>query len=451
MKTVRGWLRSIRVRATLAATIVVAVALFIAAWGVLSAMHTELVADVDASIRSRAQDAIAVARRGELPRVLPAADDDGIAVQATDANGRVIARSAYLRRGARLGTFTPAPGESTIETVQHPPVGDGDAYRVLAVRPRRAGGITVYAAGSLAASVESVRTTRRALIGALPLLTLVVASLTYLIVGRALRPVERVRREVAEISGSSLDRRIPDPGSADEISRLTETMNEMLDRLERAAQRQDEFVVDASHELRTPLASIQTQLDVALARPTGDWPVVAGRVLDENRRLQHIVDDLLVLARAAHDGQTPDHVLVDLDEIVLRETEAMRAGSALDVDISGVDGGRVMGDSLQLSRLVRNLVDNAQRHARRSIRIVVRPVDDIVELIVEDDGPGIAPSDREHVFERFVRLDESRNRDEGGTGLGLAIARAVVIAHGGTISIDDSEHGARVVARLPGA
>ena len=448
----RPRLRSIRIRATIAATLVVALALLLAGWGVVAVLRHQLVADLDASIRARARDVTLIARGGQLPSVLLAADDDSTAVQVTDASGRVIASSRYLPPQRRLAGFRPAPGGSVVHTVEHPPVGDGAPFRVVAVRPSDAGGITVYAAGSLQGANQSVATTRFALGVAIPFLTLVVAGLTYLVVGRALRPVEHVRREVAEITGSSLDRRIPDPGSGDEISRLADTMNAMLDRLDAAARRQEEFVVDASHELRSPLASIQTQLDVALGHSTSsEWPDVARNILDENHRLQLIVDDLLALAGASNNGQTATRVPVDLDELVLRETESLRAASPLKVDISGVEGGRVLGDPRQLTRLVRNLVDNAARHARQRIGVAVRQVDENVELVVDDDGPGIPPADRERVFERFTRLDEARNRDEGGTGLGLAIARAVAVTHGGTIMVADSNSGARVVTRIPTA
>jgi signal transduction histidine kinase len=225
----------------------------------------------------------------------------------------------------------------------------------------------------------------------------------------------------------------------------------MLDRLDTATKRQRAFVADASHEFRSPLASIQTQLEVALARrQKTDWAVVARRVIDENERLQRMVDDLLALASLDEQRTVRDRAVVDLDEVVLREIEPVRARGKVSVDITGIEGGRVLGDRKQLARLVRNVVENAERHAHDRLRVSLRQRNGTVELVVQDDGPGVLPADRERVFERFTRLDEARSRGEGGAaGLGLAIARAVATAHGGTVVIGDSDAGARVVATIP--
>ncbi len=207
---------------------------------------------------------------------------------------------------------------------------------------------------------------------------------------------------------------------------------------------------DASHELRSPVASIRTQLEVALRRPDrGDWPAVAQRVLAEDERLEQAVADLVELARLDEGAANSELAEVDLDEVVFEECSRERA---IAVDTSGVSGGRVRGRRDPLARTVRNLVDNACRHADRRVVITLQSTDDAVTLVVEDDGPGIAPDDRERVFERFTRLDEGRARDAGGMGLGLAVVRSTVEHHGGTVVIDDAApHGARFVVRLPAA
>jgi signal transduction histidine kinase len=272
-------------------------------------------------------------------------------------------------------------------------------------------------------------------------------------VGRALEPVEAIRRQVAEISVSALDRRVPEPATGDEIERLARTMNQMLARLDAAARRQRAFVADASHELHSPLATIRAKLEVGLGRPDAvDWPAVVGGWLDEQARLERLVENLLVLAQADDGAAIRSPRVVDLDELVLRELRDLRARGRVRLDVSGVTGGRVVGDADQLRRVVRNLLDNAELHATSAVRVELAQSDpDAVVLAVSDDGPGIAASQRERVFERFVRLDEARNRRAGGAGLGLAIVREIVTAHGGTARAEETEAGARLVVRLPAA
>ena len=227
-------------------------------------------------------------------------------------------------------------------------------------------------------------------------------------------------------------------------------MNEMLDRLEDAATRQRRFVSDASHELRSPVASIRTQLEVALLRrDNADWSVVAERVLAEDARLEQAVADLVDLARLDEGAPPTDLAEIDLDEVVFEECSRSRR---IPVDTSGVSGGRIRGRRDAVARTVRNLVDNAARHAETRVAVTVQTVDDTVELVVSDDGPGIPDEDRARVFERFTRLDEGRARDAGGMGLGLAVVKATVERHDGTVTIEDADpHGARVVVRLPAA
>nr|WP_253945392.1 ATP-binding protein [Nocardioides sp. zg-DK7169] len=282
-----------------------------------------------------------------------------------------------------------------------------------------------------------------------------VGGTTWAVATRALAPVERIREEVEQITGDRLDRRVPEPPSRDEIHRLARTMNQMLARLEGSRERQQRFVADASHELRSPLASIRQTAEVARAHP-GALPEgeLAEAVLEESGRMQRLVEQLLVLTRAGEaSGEQAAHD-VDLDDLALAEARRVRRGG-LGVDTSGIGPGRVRGDEVALGQVVRNLVDNAARHAATTIRLAVREDavagrDPGVELVVEDDGPGIPEAERERVLDRFVRLDEARARDAGGSGLGLAIVREIVTAHGGTVAITAAPSGgARVVVRLP--
>ena len=288
-----------------------------------------------------------------------------------------------------------------------------------------------------AQSLESVdaaiaSTTQLLVVGSL-LLVLVVTTMTWILTGRALRPVEVMRARVAEISGADLSARLSSPGTSDEVERLAETMNDMLDRLEHAAEAQRRFVADASHELRSPISTIRALHETAHLSPHPDGAAGQSReVLAETARLEHLVSDLLLLARSEADPARPVR-LVDLSEVV--EDELARARS-MPVEQRVARGVVVAGEATTLARLLRNLLDNAERHARSHIVVTLERAEGMVRLAVSDDGPGVPPAERERIFERFVRLDDARARDEGGTGLGLAIARRIAVEHGGTLSLD---------------
>ena len=305
-------------------------------------------------------------------------------------------------------------------------------------------------AATLHSVVAATTTVSWALVAGLPVLVALVAGLIWVFGGRALRPVEAIRAEVADISGHDLHRRVPEPATEDEVAQLARTMNQMLDRIEASAVAQQRFVADASHELRSPLAALRATLEVAVAHPSASsWPAVAAEALDESRRLQRLVEDLLVLASVDATRQANRRQEVDLDELVLLDARRRRNEEVV-IDLHRLSGGRVWGDPDQLARVVRNLMDNGQRHAARQISVELGTADQEVVLAVQDDGPGIPSDERQRLFERFARLDEARSEDEGGTGLGLAIAKEIVGAHGGTISIADSRCGARFEVRLPG-
>jgi signal transduction histidine kinase len=328
-------------------------------------------------------------------------------------------------------------------------------FRVLVRRARGSNGepLTIYVVTNLGSLERSLRTASALLIVIVPTLIVVVAITSWWIVGRALRPVEQIRAEVADIHASELARRIPEPPVDDEIGRLARTMNTMLDRLESAAERRRRFIGDASHELQSPLASARTELEVALAYPDkADWQGVAAGLLDENKRMEQLVRDLLLLASAdegdlGHMGQS-----IDLDELVRKEVARASSGPALRIDLSCVEPVKICGNAEALARAFRNLLDNACRHARSAVAVAVAVTHDgdNVEIVVDDDGPGIATADRTRVFERFTRLEKARGRADGGAGLGLAIVKEIVAAHMGTVAVTASENaGARFVVRLP--
>lgn len=328
-----------------------------------------------------------------------------------------------------------------------------EAYPDLTASFGEDGSVLSGVAGSAVVipSLESVRAGfdrfGRGMAIGVPLLLLLLAVLVWLVVGRALAPVEAIRLEVDEIGAEGLHRRVPVPTTDDEVARLAGTMNSMLDRLEAGAARQRQFVSDASHELRSPLASIRAQVEVALAHGEPDgWASVGAGVLAEGSRMEALVDDLLALARL-DEGAGPRRERFDLGDLIAEEAALVRDAV---VDVSGVRPVILEADPAAIRRVLRNLLANASRHARRQVTVRAAEQDGTVTILVDDDGDGLDPADRERVFERFTRLQAARSRDAGGAGLGLAVVRGIVESHGGVVRVDASpQGGARFAVDLP--
>jgi signal transduction histidine kinase len=315
------------------------------------------------------------------------------------------------------------------------------------------GQLTVTAAAPVDQVARSVDALRHMLVIGVPALVALVAAVAWVLVGRALRPVDAIRAEVDEITGSTMHRRVPESPNDDEVGRLARTMNAMLGRLDTNATRQRQFVSVASHELRSPVAAIRTGLEVARRRgDRADGTAVADAALAEEARLEALLDDLLLLAAHNENGTTDLRpTAVNLTAPTIAEAQRPRR---VQVEVfHRPDDGQalvVTGDSGQLAHALSNLLDNAARYATSRVQITLASDDAIVRVAVDDDGPGIPPVDRERVFERFTRLDDSRARHKGGSGLGLAVVRSIVTRHHGQVRVDDSPlGGARVVAELP--
>jgi signal transduction histidine kinase len=363
---------------------------------------------------------------------VPGLDDDDRLVVVV-VGGEVVTATAELDGGAIAQLVDANDGSMTI---------DGETHRV--VRADEDGALVIVAAPTEDID-ETVAGLVRTLALIVPLACLILAITVWMLVGRTLRPVEAIRAEVDAIGIEDLGRRVPQPSGTDEIARLASTMNAMLDRLDRANQRQQRFVADAAHDLRTPLTRIRADLEVGARDPSMVDAVALQRAIRADvAMLQDLIDDLLLLARADADVPTAQR-LVDLDDLVLEEARA-----AGDVDVAEVSAAQVRGDPNALRRVVRNLLDNAQRHAVTGVAVSLTDADGIARLVVDDDGPGVPAGDRDTVFERFSRLEEARTPGDGHSGLGLAIVRSVVVAHGGTVTIDDSPMGgARFTVALP--
>ncbi len=281
--------------------------------------------------------------------------------------------------------------------------------------------------------------------------TLALALLAgYLLAARAASPLRRFAATAARVDAGDLSPRFDlDLTSPAELRVLGETFNHMLDRLERAFARQRAFVADASHELRSPLTAIRGQLEVLAREESPDVDNVRRveeKVMEEMRRVERLVEDLLSLARL-DEGLPISRSVVQIPAFLERLAEAPGAG---DTELGRLDPGTLDADPELLAQVVRNLLANAHRHASRVI-LTARARGNQLTIAVDDDGPGIPSDQRELVFDRFHRLDSARDRASGGSGLGLAIARSIVEAHGGRILIGDSSlGGARVSFELPG-
>ncbi|WP_105969200.1 sensor histidine kinase [Streptomyces geranii] len=280
-----------------------------------------------------------------------------------------------------------------------------------------------------------------------------IAAVAYFAVRIALRPVEAIRVLTASVTPSDPRERVTVPATGHEIAALATTINTTLQRLDNAAAQQRRFVADAAHELRSPLTTLLASLEVALAYPERtDWPAAATTAARQTRRLQALAEDLLLLARLDTRTPTTDPDTVDLTALVARLTEQYPlAERPLTLTCDSTASAHAHGNPGEYERLLRNLIDNAARHAAHRIQITIRNQDDWVDLTVHDDGPGVPTEDAERIFERFVRLDDARSRDHGGTGLGLAIARDLAHRHRGTLTLAPRTLGACFRLRLPRA
>jgi signal transduction histidine kinase len=435
---------SIRARATGGAALVVLVALAIGAVAFVGVLRTSL-SDGVRTAAEQTLDGLSTRVEADGAAAVEAEDDDVLA-QLQDADGRVLARA------------DDSPSRPLDTADESRSRHDGDPWLLVADDVDLPGGGdgTLVVGAPLEDADAAVRTVSVLLVVAVPVVVALMSLVTWFVVGRALRPVDRMRREVDEVEGTNLHARVDEPGSGDEVDRLAATMNRMLGRLEASQQAQRQFVSDASHELRSPLATIRQHAEVARAHPevTGTTDL-ANVVLDEGARLQELVESLLLLTRVDERGRDRDRA-VDLDDLVFTEASRPRSVHGTDgrasvrVDVSGVTPARVRGDDRLLGRMVRNLVDNAVRHAEHTVVVALGTDGDSAVLTVDDDGHGIPETDRARVFERFVRLDEGRARDAGGSGLGLAIVDAVVRGHGGSVVVSAAPGGgARFSVRLP--
>lgn len=436
--------RSVRARTTLGAGVVVLAALVVGAVGFVVVLRLVLLDGVRASAEAGLEQA---SSRVETDGAGAVSGYEDVLVQVVGDDGAVLAH----------GDDADAPALPTADESRWSH--DGERWLLVADDVDLPGGgeATLVYGVSLEQTDTAVRAAVVLLAVGVPVLVLVLGVVTWSVTGRSLRPVERMRTEVETIRAAHPDARVVVPDTGDEVARLATTMNAMLDRLDRSAAGQRQFVSDASHELRSPIASIRQHAEVAVAHPDRtDVAEFSDVVRSEAVRLQDLVTGLLELSRL-DEGGTGVRRPVDLDDLVLDAVTRARArvpsgatgDRAIRVDATGISAARVLGDERLLAGVVGNLVDNAVRHASSQVAVALAEQDGAAVLTVDDDGAGVPVAERDRVFERFVRLDEARSRDAGGAGLGLAIVWDAVRAHGGEASVTDAPlGGARFVVRI---
>ncbi len=435
--------RSLTLRLTIIATVVLALGLTsgAAALGVLF-FHNRLDA-VDANVRAESATINTLIGSGQVPDPLPVPAGQPVLAQILDSGGNPRAASPSASRLvpllplSEIAMHQSGQPFTTTETALGPV-----PFRVMVTSAHLNGQlVTVITAVPFSDVRATLAALFRTLAIAVPIVLLAAGVATWLAVSSALRPVDQLRMaadEVADTRGRTAPL-LPVPPSGDELARLAETLNQMLERLHGSAEQQRAFVADAAHELRSPIAAIRAQLEVALATPTdaAEWATVASDVLEDVERVGQLADDMLLLAR--------------LDSGVSVRRQLVDVGVVLDLPAAGL---WAEADEQALRRAVDNLVSNANRHARHEVAVSAEAVGGDIVVTVDDDGSGIPPDERERVFERWVRLDDARTRDQGGAGLGLAIARSVARTHGGDVTLAASPLGGlraelRIRARTP--
>jgi signal transduction histidine kinase len=441
-------LASVRVRVTAAAVLAVACALGAAAFFLEGSLQHDRQRILMSTAQQQATEVVEYNPQMTRPLLLPNGSTLQSGLVQVLKGDKLLGESKPLLAEGMPPLWL--PGDPQVQQNSYVFAGQAQDVHVVAVPVTTAAKVkaTVVVVTSLDQYDTSLADVRRTLEVGMPILLAVVGTICWAIVGRALRPIEALRREVTEIATTPGPKRIAEPGTGDEVGRLARTLNSMLDRIEAASARERRFVSDASHELRSPIANIRTEIEVALHHPEfADWPTVAHDVLAENDRMGRLVQELLLLARADEGSLLPSSGATDLGQVAeAADTAVTELGPQIFVSTVFAP---VAVPPIYLERIVANLVGNARRFAVSRIDVTVSLEAAYAVLKVSDDGPGVPPAERDRIFERFVRLDEARDRGDGGFGLGLAIVADLCRAYGGQIEVGDAEPGAVFTLRFP--
>jgi len=446
----------IRKRSVLSAVVVVTFSLLVGGAFLLLVLQSSLISSAWDDLALHANDvARLVQEEGIEETRATLAEDPRSAeqVQIIDETNQVVGWSIRALRTDPISALRPAPGRTAKEKLTHVPALGSDDEILVSARGVELHGkrYVVLVAAPLEVQTNTLRTVGLLLLAAAPLLVALVALAVWVLVGRSLTTVERIRRQVAEIDGRRLHERVEVPPTGDEVAALASTMNQMLDKLEQSDNSHRAFFSDASHELRSPLSTLVMTAEVASLDESGKtWLDMQQTVLNESIRMQSLVEDLLTLAKVDADQLQLDVQDVDLEDVLDAEIKRLRTIYSLQVKAQ-LQPMRVRGDERRLTQVFRNLMDNAARHAKSTIMVGMERRPGEVVVSVDNDGEIISAKDRNRVFERFARLDASRSSDGGGSGLGLPISREIMVAHGGTVLATESEGWCRFQVILPAA
>ena len=457
----------VRARSALLAALAVAVALSLGALLLLGLYRNRLVADLDTSLLQQANDRARLVEQGSDPTtVIDVLIDESLVWIGSNAGqpvatsgairplenpvpptiGSVVTVDLLVEERHHSGNDAEDSAEDGAEDSEEDDEEEGPEIERMTIRlaSADAGSDQVVLVGAETERInQAVGQLAGLFLAAVPMVVLLVGVLTWLTTGRALTSVERIRLRAGQVGGSSLSERVPVPEPDDEVRRLALTMNEMLTRLEEHQRSLHRFTADASHELKSPVANLRALVDTA-DLDDGRWPDLADNLRAEADRLRDLVDNLLYLATDTGEAAAPT-TTVHLDDLLFDEAELLAATNRVKVSIEGVSPTPVVGNLRDLQRLVRNLVDNAARHADDTVSLACRQTDQGAVLQIVDDGPGIPEGDRERIFERFTRLDDARARDTGGTGLGLPIVRRIADDHDADVVVADGPDGGTAI------
>ncbi|MFI7640825.1 sensor histidine kinase [Nonomuraea sp. NPDC049400] len=379
----------------------------------------------------------------------PVTTSDVSLIQLINSSGQVVSANRAAAGLPRLSEYWP-PSDDRIE--HRTECTAAQCVMLTAVRPSPqeeqllwGGESHIVYAGRRQPTILATHALELVLGGGALIGSLIFAGATWILVRQALRPVEAIRRRIAQVTVTDLSLRVPQPPGRDAIARLARTANETLSRLQEAVDHQRHFASMVSHELRTPLTGLRTQLEEALLYSDVDPRVAVEDSLSTLERCQSIIDEMLALTRV----RTSPHKHEQVDLTALVRQEVARRDTRVPVRIHAEEDVEVYGNPVQLTEVLMNLLLNAQRHARTCVEVRVARLGGQAMVSVVDDGAGIPPADREQVFAPFVRLAEGRRRDPQGSGLGLAISQAIAQVHQGTLTIEDSPQGAKFVLSLP--
>lgn len=426
----------LQVGASLLAVMVIVMVVYVAAF------HSILAQSVSDALEERLDEAAADVTLGHYQDAIDLAGSDVIRI--VDADDKVFAASPYASNppaSSRAGHLSELLniGNQTIvltRTVESP---DGP--------------MTIEAEAAVYSSEAGEPYAIGLTIAALMLVFLVTLLVSRAMTSRTLAPVETMRKQVEAIDVGNLSERIPVPENDPDLAGLAGTFNGLLDQVEEYSQRQRRFLSDASHELKSPITAIGITVAALRQHPdTLNVPQGLSAIADENERMRSLVNDLLMMARSDEGMLEPDLHPIDLYDLIMDEVATVQARTGVHIDTSSVAPVVCRADSELLEHALRNLLDNATNYAASSVHVSCQAIDDVVRICISDDGPGIAPEDRERAFERFTRLEplQGGRPVKNSTGLGLAVVREVAAQHKGKAYFDEPTlGGATAVLEIP--